>query len=182
MIRIATLLAVAVLAGGVSGCSFERDDDDDDDAATAALRTDIDELKAREAIRALFADYGRTLDDRDFKAFGRLWARDADFVGGGNSGAAHGPDDIAAALERAITANATGANLHVFSNEKIEVHGEQATATSRGAFFGQDAAGRPAALIYATYRDELVVEDGAWKFKRRQIVGDIPGPPNGTAR
>jgi len=30
--------------------------------------------------------------------------------------------------------------------------------------------------MYATYRDELMVEKGAWKFKRREIVGDIPGP------
>jgi hypothetical protein len=87
---------------------------------------------------------------------------------------------IYALFAAALLAAAAGANLHVFSNEKIDVDG--ATATSRGAFIAANAEGRPDAAIYATYRDELVVEDGAWKFKRRQIVGDIPGPTNGTAR
>ncbi len=180
----AFILGVGFLAAALCGCSMEIGGTGDDKSAEiAALRDSVAALEAREAIRALFSDYGRTLDSRDFKAFGKLWARDADFGGGGNSGAAHGPDEIAAALERAITTNfPTGANLHVFSNEKIDVHGDTATATSRGAFYAANAEGRPDALIYATYRDDLVVEDGVWKFKRREIVGDIPGPTNGTTR
>ena len=31
-------------------------------------------------------------------------------------------------------------------------------------------------LLLAEYRDELVKEDGRWKFLRRQIVGQIPVP------
>jgi hypothetical protein len=42
----------------------------------------------------------------------------------------------------------------------------------------QDNAGQPTPLIFATYRDELVLEDGSWKFKRREVIGDIPGPAN----
>ena len=40
-------------------------------------------LEDREAIRTLWAEYGRTLDARDFAAFSQLFARDAEFVGGG---------------------------------------------------------------------------------------------------
>jgi hypothetical protein len=31
-------------------------------------------------------------------------------------------------------------------------------------------------LLLATYRDEFVREDGRWKFKRREVVGEIPVP------
>lgn len=144
----------------------------------AVLQTQVAELRAREDIRELFTAYGRTLDSRDFAGFAALYARDSEYVGGGASGTAQGPEAIAALLERLITTNASGANLHVYSNEKITVTGDTATATSRGAFYVQDAAGNPLPLMFATYNDELVREEGVWKFQRREVLGDIPGPSN----
>jgi hypothetical protein len=156
----------------ITGCG-----PDHNAAAVSELQTQVATLEARDQIRDLFANYGRTLDSRDFKAFGALYARESEYAGGGGA-AAHGPAEIADQLEKALKANAFGANLHVFSNEKIDVHGDSATALSRGAFYVQDAAGQPTALIYATYKDELVREEGQWKFKRREVIGDIPGPSN----
>ena len=60
-------------------------------------------LEDREAIRTLWAEYGRTLDARDFVAFSQLFARDAEFVGGGPP--AKGPAAIGAFLEKAIGTN-----------------------------------------------------------------------------
>lgn len=143
------------------------------------LQAAIDELQAREAIRGLFTDYGRSLDERDFSGFGRLFARDAEYVAGGAAGSVQGPEAIASLLEDLITGNATGANLHTYANEKITFSGpDSATAISRGAFYVQDAAGQPQLLMLATYRDALVREDGTWKFQRREVLGDIPGPAN----
>lgn len=37
-------------------------------------------------------------------------------------------------------------------------------------------------MLYAgRYDDELVLQDGAWKFQRRKVSGDLPGqpPPSG---
>lgn len=137
------------------------------------------ELQAREAIRSLFTDYGRTLDSRDFAGFAELFARDSTYVAGGAAGTAQGPEAIAALLEQLITSNATGANLHTYANEKIGFSDAQhATAQSRGAFYVQDAAGAPQLLMLATYNDELVQEEGHWKFLRREVLGDIPGPSN----
>src|SRR5690606_27236005 len=124
----------------LGGCSPAEPD--------AGLQAGIDELQAQEAIRSLFTDYGRTLDERDFDAFGRLFARDGAYVAGGAAGTAEGPEAIAALLEELITSNATGANLHTFANEKITFTGsDSATAISRGAFYVQDAAGQPQLLM-----------------------------------
>lgn len=155
----------------LGGCSAAEPD--------AGLQAAIDELQAREAIRSLFTDYGRTLDERDFDAFGRLFARNGTYVAGGAAGTAEGPEAIAVLLEDLITSNATGANLHTYANEKITFRGgDSATAISRGAFYVQDTAGQPQLLMLATYRDELLREDGEWKFLRREVQGDIPGPAN----
>jgi len=173
-----TCCALFGLALVLTGCS--QPGAGNSSAALADLQAQVAELQAREQIRTLFSEYGRTLDNRDFKAFGELYAQDSEYVGGGASGTAQGPAAIAALLERLITENATGANLHVYSNEKIEVQpgATTATATSRGAFYVQDAAGQPMPLMFATYNDELVLEAGRWLFKRREVLGDIPGPSN----
>jgi ketosteroid isomerase-like protein len=161
----------------LAGCAPEGDQTLE--ASLQQLQHQVAELEAMEGIRDLYVDYGRMLDDRDFDSFATLYTDDAIYSGGGES---RGGTAIAKQLEDVITANATGANLHIFTNEKIDVNVEAgtATATSRGAFFVQDEAGGPEALMFATYHDELVKDGGRWKFKSRRIVGDIPGPENGT--
>ena len=153
-------------------------------AAAQAPRADdtaqrLDALEAREAIRTLWAEYGRTLDARDFVAFSRLFAQDAEFVGGAGS-PARGPAAIGAYLEKAIGTNypnSKGRNFHLYFNESIEVRGDRATAVSKGGYVMASADNSKADfLLLATYRDELVKEDGAWKFRRREVLGDIPVP------
>ena len=145
-------------------------------ALTVASR--LDALEAREAIRALWAEYGRTLDARDFVAFSKLFARNAEF--GSGPGAAKGPDAIGAFLEKAIGTNypdSKGKNFHLYFNESIEVHGDRATAVSKGGYVMATPDNTKADfLLLAEYRDELVKEDGQWKFLKRVIVGEIPVP------
>ena len=120
----------------------------------------------------------RTLDARDFTSFARLWARNAEF--GSGPGAAKGPTAIAATLEKAIGSNypdSKGKNFHLYFNESIEVHGDRATAVSKGGYVMATPDNTKADfLLLAEYRDELVKEDGQWKFLKRQIVGQIPVP------
>jgi uncharacterized protein (TIGR02246 family) len=136
-------------------------------------------LEAREAIRTLWAEYGRTLDARDFGAFSQLFARDAEFVGGPGS-PARGPEAIGAFLEKAIGTkypDTKGRNFHLYFNESIDIQGDRGTAISKGGFVMASADNTKADfLLLATYRDEFVREDGRWKFKRRQVVGEIPVP------
>ena len=143
------------------------------------VNTRLAALEAREAIRAIWAEYGRTLDARDFRAFSQLFARDAEFVGGAGA-PAKGPEAIGAFLEKAIGTNypnSKGRNFHLYFNETIDVKGDRATAVSKGGYVM--AAGdntKADFLLLATYRDEFVREDGRWKFKRREVVGEIPVP------
>lgn len=147
-------------------------------ASNQALMARLDALEAREAIRALWAEYGRTLDARDFVAFSRLFARNAEF--GGGAAPVKGPAAIGAFLEKAIGTNypdSKGKNFHLYFNESIEVHGDRATAVSKGGYVMATPDNSKADfLLLAEYRDELVKEDGQWKFLRRQIIGQIPVP------
>jgi hypothetical protein len=143
-----------------------------------ALLSRIEALEAREAIRALWAEYGRTHDARDFTAFARLWARNAEFGSGPN--AAKGPAAIAAQLDKAIGSNypdSKGKNFHLYFNESITVNGDHATAISKGGYvMATPETTKADFLLLAEYRDELVKEDGVWKFLKRQIVSEIPVP------
>ena len=147
-------------------------------ATPQALVSRLEALEAREAIRALWAEYGRTLDARDFVAFSKLFARNAEF--GSGPGAAKGPAAIGAFLEKAIGGNypdSKGKNFHLYFNESIEVHGDRATAVSKGGYVMATADNTKADfLLLAEYRDELIKEDGQWKFLKRVIRGEIPVP------
>jgi uncharacterized protein (TIGR02246 family) len=173
MAAFAAVALSAVASGGVfaQGARPGRGADD----VTARLEA----LEGREAIRTLWAEYGRTLDARDFRAFARLFARDAEFVGGPGS-PAKGPDAIGAFLEKAIGTNypdSKGRNFHLYFNESIDLHGDHATALSKGGYVMATSDNTKADfLLLATYRDEFVREDGRWKFKRREVIGEIPVP------
>ena len=136
-------------------------------------------LEDREAIRTLWSEYGRTLDARDFAAFSQLFARDAEFVGGPGS-PAKGPAAIGAFLEKAIGANypnSKGRNFHLYFNESVDLRGDEGTGLSKGGFVMASSDNSKADfLLLATYRDQLLREDGRWKFKRREVIGDIPVP------
>lgn len=143
-------------------------------AATTAAR--LQALEDREAIRALMNDYGRTLDSRDFVAFGRLWARDSEFVGGGGN-SAKGPAAIQALLEKLLKMNGApvpGRDFHLVFNQTIDVSGDSATGLSKGGWMVRKPENRLDMQILADYFDQFVREDGRWKFKRRQIGGDPP--------
>ncbi|HKE87956.1 MAG TPA: nuclear transport factor 2 family protein [Vicinamibacterales bacterium] len=147
--------------------------------ANSDLASRVQALEDREAIRALWADYGRTLDARDFTAFSRLFARDAEFVGGPGS-PVRGPAAIGALLEKAIGTNypdSRGRNFHLYFNASMNLQGDHGTGLSKGGFvMASNDNSKADFLLLATYRDEFVREDGTWKFKRREVIGEIPVP------
>src|SRR5665213_1352768 len=99
----------------------------------------VQRLEARQDIEELFAQYGASLDRRDFDAFGRLFAEDAVYGGGGTP--TRGRAAIQSQLQQTITANPShlpGPDFHLYFNPSIRVDGDHATAHSMGAYLIPD--------------------------------------------
>jgi uncharacterized protein (TIGR02246 family) len=151
--------------------------------AATALAARLQQLEDRQEIERLLLDYGRHLDGRDFAAYGRLFAKDGEWVGGFGT-ASGGPAGIQAFMEKAMgTAPNRANNYHLLSNFVITVAGDTATAWSRWAFVVPGAAGATIAQA-GRYDDTLVRENGRWRFKRRVASNDTlpPGATAGGAR
>jgi len=149
---------------------------------TASLAARLQQFEDKEEIQRLLLDYGRHLDARDFAAYGRLFAKDGEWVGGFGT-ASGGPAGIQAFMEKAMgTGPNRGNTYHLLTNFVITVNGDTATAWSRWAFVIPGPSG--AAIAQAgRYDDTLVRENSRWRFKRRTASNDTPPPAAaGTGR
>ena len=143
-----------------------------DDSIAARLKVFEDKAE----IEALLLDYGRYLDSRDFTGYASLFAKDGQWIGGFGTVASA---DIKAFMEKAMGTQNTAKNYHLLSNFVITVKGDTATAWSRWAFVVPGQQG--AAIAQAgRYDDELVRENGRWKFKKRVASNDTAGPARTT--
>jgi len=150
-------------------------------AKTGSIEARLRALEDREEIRQLMINYGRTLDQRDFSAFSKLFAQEAEYGGGGGAGMTKGPEAIAKLLEDVFRQNPTNLNtpnFHLFCNEIINVDGDRASAFSKGVFVARGNNNLPESVMLATYKDVFIRENGAWKFKQRIVQGNIPSAPS----
>lgn len=138
----------------------------------------------RAAIHTLLVDYGRTLDARDFDGFAALFARDGVYLAGGGGEPLSGAE-AGEAMQRTFAENALGfaePNYHLFFNETVAFTGpDSAAATSQSLYMVPGEDGAPHAAMMAAYDDELVREDGRWKFARREVRGLMPAPSGSSA-
>jgi hypothetical protein len=137
----------------------------------------LQRLEDREEIRQLLMDYGRFLDKRDFASFSRLFAeKEGEWIGG--MGKAKGTEAIRKLMEDTIGRDTGGQmsapNYHLFTNEVIQVNGNEAKAATKWIFVVQSASKQPQPFYLGHYEDTLVREQGRWKFLRRLVYGDIP--------
>jgi len=164
-LKMMMLAGLGVLA---SGCAAP--------GLSAADAARLQKLEDREQILELMTAYGNTLDRRDFAAFGRLFAEDAEY--GSGPGATRGRTAIQAQLERTLTSNPSGLpapNFHIFFNPSVQVAGDTATATSLGAYTAPDPAGGATRMVFfVSYQDTLVRQDGRWLFRKRVVGSGAP--------
>jgi SnoaL-like domain len=137
----------------------------------------IQRLEARQDIEELFAQYGASLDRRDFDAFGRLFTEDAVYGGGGTP--THGRAAIQSQLQQTITANPShlpGPDFHLYFNPSIRVEGARATAHSMGAYLIPDehSPGGWKLIFLVSYDDTLVRLNGHWLFQQRLLHAAAP--------
>jgi uncharacterized protein (TIGR02246 family) len=159
--RIGCLLATALLA--------------------ACQPTAPDRGEDRAEIHHLLVDYGRTLDARDFDGFAALFAHDGVYVAGGSGATPLSGEQAGEAMRRTFAENALGfaePNYHLFFNETVAFTGpDSASAGSQSLYMVPGEGGAPRAAMMAQYDDQLVREDGHWKFARRVVHGQMPAPP-----
>jgi len=152
---------------------------------SGALETRLKVLEDREAIRALLVSYASTLDNRDWAGFELLWAKDAEFVGGGGN-SAKGPAAIRDLLKGLLGKNGAptpGHDFHLVMNQTIDVKGDTATGYSRGTWVSTSPENnRLQVSIIASYYDQFVREGGRWKFRRHQIGGEPPAASTASRR
>ena len=166
----AAVLAVASMLGSSVSAQAARG------ASQPSVEARLQQLLDKEEIQNLLLDYGRHLDNRDFKAYGSLFAKDGEWVGGFGT-APGGPAGIQAFMEKAMGTQPNRANnYHLLSNFVITVQGDTATAWSRWAFVVPGANGATIAQA-GRYDDTLVRENGRWRFKRRVASNDTAAPP-----
>jgi uncharacterized protein (TIGR02246 family) len=147
------------------------------DDASARLRR----LEDLEEIRQLFMDYKTVLDQKDFGAYASLFAEDGEFVA--IAGGAHGRAAIEAMVAAMPGTDLLGAKVgddfHLVLNPQIQldtVDADRARAESTWAYVVKGDDGEPVLCKLGHYDDELVREDGKWRFLRREAPMDIPAP------
>ena len=143
-------------------------------ASDRTVEQRLQRLEDIEEIRSLLIDYGRELDKRDFAAYGRLFASDGMWKGG--MGSATSPTGIAKMVEEGfgrMSPKQYENSNHVMTSLDIEVDGDTATAWSRWLWVVVGDDGRPQTERGGHYEDELVRENGHWRFKTRQAVTEI---------
>jgi SnoaL-like domain len=159
-------LIAPVLALGVVGGTIR--------AAPPTSLTRLAAMEDRESIRSLLRDYGRLLDERRFDDFGQLFTAQGEYVSAGMT--TRGPAAIADSLRRIMASNPLGLgepNFHVLFNERIELHGEQAQATSQSFFVAPGTDGAPKLIMMASYEDRFVRTPMGWRYARRVVKGNM---------
>lgn len=147
-------------------------------AAGDPLEARLRRLEDTEEIRRLLVEYARLLDAGDYRGYASLFAVDG--VLEAQLGSATGREAITALLEERLGAAGDRPRrtaFHLVGNATIEVAGDTATSVALWAYLTHDDDGFPVVLQLGHYRDDLVREEGAWRFGRRAISRDLGFSP-----
>ena len=123
-------------------------------------------------IQGLFIDYGHHLDAGDFEAYASLFAIEGEVLLG-PLGRAKGRDQIRALMEKTLD-GAVGTSFHVISSPMIALRGDTATSDVMWTVVHRKEDGHPSLSMIGRHRDDLVREDGRWRFLKRRGFVDIP--------
>jgi hypothetical protein len=91
-------------------------------------------------------------------------------------GSATSPDNIAKMVQEGFSRMSPALyenSNHVMSSLAIEVNGDTARSWSRWLWVVQGSDGKPRVERAGHYEDNLIRENGRWKFKSRQAFTEI---------
>jgi uncharacterized protein (TIGR02246 family) len=145
---------------------------------TEFLAARLQRLEDIDAIRRLFQDYRRSLDGKDFRTYADLFASEGEFIAGPDGSIrAKGREAIFALVDGmrgSLVTDQSGDDVHVAVNDRIDLDGDSATATSTWVYIVRGGGDIPDVSKVGRYSDLLTREDGSWKFLRREAPCDIP--------
>jgi uncharacterized protein (TIGR02246 family) len=140
----------------------------------AELEARVQRIEDREAINALFMAYRKCLDEKDFSGYASLFAADGEFVAaGGTAKGRAGIEELVDGMRGSLLTAVAGDDLHIVVNPEIVVDGDRATARSTWIYLVRGADAEPTLCKVGHYEDDLVREDGAWRFARRFAPMDM---------
>ncbi|MGD9797454.1 MAG: nuclear transport factor 2 family protein [Acidimicrobiia bacterium] len=153
--------------------------------ADGSTNTDLANLAARlrrlediEEIRLLFESYCYHLDRGHFAEYAALYAEQGQMRLG--PARADGRENIEKAVQEHFGGGATAreqgrlGGLHIVSSPRIELDGDRATGEVMWTVIVRDAEGKPFISSVGHHVDELVREDGRWRFQKRKGFIDMP--------
>jgi uncharacterized protein (TIGR02246 family) len=144
------------------------------DARLDALEARLRRVEDRDAIQQLFMRYRECLDEKDFSGYAGLFAEDGEFVAaGGTAKGRAGIEELVDGMRGSLLTATVGDDLHVVVNPEISVDGDRATARSTWIYLVRGADAEPSLCKVGHYEDELVREDGEWRFARRFAPMDM---------
>ena len=130
------------------------------------------------AIRRVLLDYAWALDHRDIDGYIALFAKNGEWVNG--SMVRKAPNEIRSLLVGMFGVPQPGwvntQSVEITTNPDIQLEGDHATAHCWHLLMRRGADGRPVAALAGRYDDELIREDGKWKFLRRVDNPIMPTP------
>jgi len=140
------------------------------------LAARVQRLEDREAIHALFMRYRQCLDEKDFGGYAALFAEEGEFVAAvGTAKGRAGIQEFVDGMRGSLLTSVAGDDLHIVVNPEIAIDGDRATARSTWIYLVRGAADEPMLSKVGHYEDELVREEGEWRFARRFAPMDMPG-------
>ncbi|MDA8045334.1 MAG: nuclear transport factor 2 family protein [Actinomycetota bacterium] len=134
------------------------------------LEARLRRLEDLDEIRQLFIDYGQLLDRGDFAAYAQLFAEDGELMIG-PLGRAKGRAEIEAMMSKV---GGSGGSLHLITSPVVQLDGDRATSHVMWTVVNRAEDGHPLVGMVGHHEDELVREQGRWRFARRRGFVEIP--------
>lgn len=156
---------ILVCAAAIATCALVAQTSAADEPNALAAR--VQKIEDHMEIERLLMEYGRSLDNRDFKTYASLFAANGEWSG--SMGTFKTPAGIQAAMEKAFATTSgapKGDNYHLLTNAIIDIDGDRATASSKWTFV-RLTNNKPEAVLAGRYEDTLIRENGRWKFLQR---------------
>jgi uncharacterized protein (TIGR02246 family) len=142
---------------------------------TDDLAARVQRLEDREAIFTLFMKYRHCLDTKDFSGYAALFSETGEFLAQDLHATGRAAiEELVDGMRGNLLTDTIGDDIHIVANPEIEIDGDRAKARSTWIYVVRSADDSPDLCKVGHYEDDLVREDGEWRFQRRFAPTDMP--------